>query len=86
MTISEWLRNKILRFLKIDTLTSSPNSQRLTYINNDEDIRVSQVMENKVWYVGQASEILNYYTGEMIFGYYKNPIYNRNERQYFFRS
>ena len=83
MTISEWLRNKILRFLKIDHLSESPNAQRLTYINSDDDIRISELLENKVWYVAKDSEILNYYTGEMVFGYYKNPIYNRNNRQWF---
>jgi len=83
MTLSEWVRNKLLRFLKIETLSSSPNAQRLTYINDDDSIREANLMENKCWYVGQASELLNYYTGQEVFGYFKNPIYNRNERNYF---
>lgn len=83
MTITEWLRNKILRFLKIEELSDNPNSERLTFINNNEEIRQSYVRECKVWYVGMASELLNYYTNRQNVGNVKNAIYNRNERNYF---
>lgn len=83
MTISEWLRQKILRFLKIETEAENPNSPRLTFISNDDEIQRNKVRECKVWYIGNSNEILNYYTGRETFGQAKNPIYNRNERNYF---
>lgn len=83
MTISEWIRNKIIRFLQIDKLSENPNSDRLVYISDDDEIQRVKVREAKIWYIGEASELLNYYTARESFGQAKNPNYNRNERNYF---
>ena len=83
MTLSEWLRTKILKFLKIEQLSENPNSQRLTYINDDDEIYQTEIQTMKIWYIGNSSELLNWYTGEMAFGYFKNPLYNRNNRNFF---
>jgi len=83
MTISEWLRSKILKFLKIEQLSNNPNNQRLTYISDDQQIFESEIQTAKIWYIGNSSELLNWYTGEMAFGFAKNPLYNRNERNFF---
>lgn len=83
MNIVEALKNKILRFLGIFRLSSNPNSERLTYINDDEAIRVSNIRANKTWYIGDGDELLNWYTNQQTYGWAKNPIYNRNRRQYF---
>lgn len=80
MTVKEWLKNKILRFLGIEHLSENPNSQRLTFISDNDDIIMAEIMENKTWYIGNSSELLNLYTGQEVFGYYKNPLYNRNSR------
>ena len=83
MTLSEWLRSKILKFLKIEQLPENPNSQRLTYINDNDQIYLTEIQTMKMWYIGNSSELLNWYTGEMAFGYAKNPLYNRNYRNFF---
>ena len=81
------LKEKIQKLLfgKKDSkqLSENPNSSRFTYINNEEAIRLTHLKEGKVWYLGDEDELLNYYTGEMIFGFNENPIYNRNDRQFF---
>lgn len=83
MTISDWIRAKILKFLKIEQLSENPNNQRLTYINNDEEIYLNEIRTWKVWYIGNSSELLNWYRGEMTFGFAKNILYNQNSRNYF---
>lgn len=83
MTVSEWLRSKILKFLKIDHLTNNPNDQRLTYISDDEEIYLTEMRTMKYFYIGNSSELLNWFTGEMAFGYAKNPLYNRNSSNRF---
>ena len=83
MTVSDWIRAKILKFLKIEQLSENPNNQRMVYINNDEEIYLNEVRTWKVWFIGNSSELLNWYTGEMAFGYAKNILYNRNTRNYF---
>lgn len=83
MTISEWIRNKILKFLKIEHLSENPNNQRLTYINDDEEIFLNEIRTWKVWYMANSSELLNWYRGEMTFGYAKNILYNENNRNFF---
>ena len=82
MDISEFIRQKILKFLKIEKIPN-PNSERLTFIQNDENVIVQQVRENKVWYYGDSNELLNFYTNQDLYGNYKEPIYNRNRREYF---
>ena len=82
MDISEFIRQKILKFLKIEKI-ANPNSERLTFIQNDENIKYQQVRENKVWYYGDSNELLNYYLNEDLYGNYREPIYNRNRRDYF---
>ena len=82
MTIKDWIRNKILGFLKLEQ-TSDPNSERLTYISNEEAIKVDEVRANRLWYLGDGNELLNFYTQKQAVGFNDNPIYNRNKRNYF---
>lgn len=83
MTISQWIKNKILKWLGFEHTQNNPNSERLTYINDDEMIYQNGIRENKMWYIGNASELLNYFTNRQIYGTYRNAIYDRNERQLF---
>ena len=41
MTIKEFIKNKILKFLGIERLSSNPNDERLTFISNDDEIKQS---------------------------------------------
>lgn len=80
MTLKERIRQKILNFLNLD---SNPNSDRYSFISNEENIKEQKLMENKVWYYGDSNELLNFYTNEQIYGNAREPIYNRNKRNYF---
>jgi len=83
MNVIEFLRQKALKILGLTKLNSNPNSERLTYINDDEAIRLSNITANRMWYIGDGDELLNWYTNQQTYGWAKNPIYNRNKRQYF---
>lgn len=83
MNVIDFLKNKVFRFLKLSKLNGDPNSERLTYISDDEAIRVANIRANMVWYLGDGDELLNWYTNQQTYGWAKNPIYNRNKRQYF---
>lgn len=83
MNIVDFIKNRVLKFLGFLKLSGDPNSERLTYINDDEAIRLSNIKANKVWYNGDGDELLNWYTNQQTYGWAKNPIYNRNRRQFF---
>lgn len=83
MRIVEFLKQKVLSKLGLIKLNGNPNSERLTYINDAEAIRLSNIKANKIWYLGDGDELLNWYTNQQTYGWAKNPIYNRNKRQYF---
>ena len=83
MNVVQFLKSKVLKHLKLIKLNGDPNSERLTYINDDEAIRVSNIKANKCWYLGDGDELLNWYTNQQTYGWAKNPIYNRNKRQFF---
>lgn len=83
MNVIELIRKKALKLLGLFKLNGDPNSERLTYINDDEAIRQSNIKANRIWYLGDGDELLNWYTNQQTYGWAKNPIYNRNKRQYF---
>lgn len=83
MTLLEWVRNKVYKLLGVQKLPGTPNDNRLTFISDDEAIRVEKIRANKVWYYGDADELLNYYTNQTAYGWLANPIYNRNNRNMF---
>ena len=83
MNVFEKLRCKVLKQLGLYKLNSDPNSERLTYINDDEAIRISNIRANRYWYIGDGDELLNWYTNQQTYGWASNPIYNRNKRLFF---
>lgn len=83
MNVIEKIRAKVLKILGLYKLDFDPNSERLTYINDDEAIRLSNIKANKTWYLGDGDELLNWYTNQQTYGWADNPIYNRNKRMYF---
>ena len=42
MTIKDWIKKKILSFLGLEQLSESPNDKRLTYISNDDDLKIEE--------------------------------------------
>lgn len=83
MNILEKIKQTIMKFLGLSRLTDNPNSERLTYISDDEAIRRSNIKANRIWYLGDGDELLNWYTNQQTYGWAENPIYNRNKRHYF---
>lgn len=83
MNVIEAIKRKILKYLGVEKLSESPNSERLTYISNENDIVRQNLNEYKTWYVGSSDELLNYYTNEQTYGNAREPIYNRNRKNYF---
>lgn len=83
MNIVERIRQKVLRFLRLDHLAGDPNSERLTYISDPNDLKSQTIAEARVWYLGDGNELLNYYTNEENHGNQDNSTYNRNRANYF---
>ena len=83
MNVFQWIKNKVYKLLGIQKLMGSPNDNRLTYINDDEKIRITKIHEAKVWYIGDSSELLNFYTNQQTYGWAANLMYNRNNMNMF---
>lgn len=83
MNVLDWIREKILKFLKIEHLADNPTGDRYAFISDAEAIRMDKLKEAKLWYCGDDSELLNFYTDNKVYDYNKNPLYNRNKQNYF---
>jgi len=83
MNVLDKIKSVVMRALGLAKLNGDPNSERLVYINDDEAIRLSNIRANRYWYIGDADELLNWYTNQQTYGWAQNPIYNRNKRQFF---
>ena len=83
MTLMEKIRQRILKFLKIDKLNDNPNSDRYTFLGSKDEVIRAKVQEFKVWYYGNSNELLNFYTAQDVYGNVRNPIYNRDKMNYF---
>lgn len=83
MVLSQYIKNKINNFVGYAKEVSNPHSDRLTFISDDELVRLQKQKEWKIWYMGDSDELLNYYTGKMIYGFNENPIFNRNNKNFF---
>lgn len=85
ITPTEYIRKKALGMLGLIGSDISPNdrAERLTFINDEADIKLSRLREYNVWYSGDSDELLNFYTRSNAIDYNQNPIYNRNKRSYF---
>lgn len=84
MNLLEWTKNKLKSWIGSGIeLHDNPTNQTYMFINDTKAIRDLEVMEDFVWYSGSGSQLLNFYTSSMVREYYKNPIYNKNMRNYF---
>ena len=83
MTLKDFILKKILRRQGAQRLDSNPNSDRLTFISDNDNIKLDEIQACKTWYIGNGNELLNFYTQRQAIGFAKNPIYNRNRRNYF---
>lgn len=83
MTIFDKIKQRILKYLGVEKLDGNPNSDRFTFINDENTIKRQKVDECRIWYVGDSDELQNYYTNRDLSGNAKEPIYNRNKPNYF---
>jgi hypothetical protein len=83
MKLIDLIKKRILKFLGLEKLSENPYSERLTFIQDNENIELQQLREYKTWYLGSADELLNFYTNEELYGNAREPIYNRNRQNYF---
>lgn len=80
-----FLRNKTLEISGLITTDENPESRarRLTFINNIRAIQQVKLDGYNVWYAGDADDLLNYYTRSDVIEFNYDPIYNRNNKSYF---
>ena len=83
MTLTQKIKNRILKFLGLEHLSDNPNSSRYTFINDDETVKRQATEEYKIWYVGNSDELQNFYTNRDLSGNAREPIYNRNKPNYY---
>ena len=55
MNIFEKIKMVTFKVLGLKKLPTTPNNDRLTFINNDQKIQIAKWREFKVWYYGDAS-------------------------------
>lgn len=85
MTIFNYLRQKALGMSGLMTSNIDPHVRdaRLTYVNNIYNITQEKIRAYNVWYGGDSDELLNYYTRAMAMDFNTDPIYQRNNKSYF---
>lgn len=83
VSIFDFIKRLVNKLRRGERLAEAPDSERLTFINDAENLQRQAVEEYRVWYRGDSNELLNYYTNQELYGNAREPIYNRNRRQYF---
>lgn len=85
ITVKEYVRRKALGLLGLIDSTIDPRirEERLTFVNDINEIQKDKLKEYNVWYAGDADELLNFYTRTNVIDYNTDPLYNRNKKSYF---
>ena len=83
MRFKEWLRKKILSKVGLVKYESTPDDDRITFINDEARLTKQRVEEYNVWYWGDSDELLNYYTHQNTLEYNYEPWHSRNKQEYF---
>ena len=85
ITVKEYIRRKALGILGLIDSNIDPRirEDRLTFVNDINEILKDKLKEYNVWYAGDADELLNFYTRANTIEYNYDPIYNRNKKSYF---
>lgn len=58
-------------------------AERMTYINNINEIIQDKLRAYNIWYAGDGDELLNFYTRMNNIDFNVDPLYNRNNKSYF---
>lgn len=85
VTVKEYIRRKALGLLGLIDSNIDPRTrdERLTFVNNINEIQRNKIKEYNIWYTGDADELLNFYTRASSIDYNTDPLYNRNKKSYF---
>lgn len=85
ITVKEYVRRKALGLLGLLDSSIDPRvrEDRLTFVNDINEILKDKLKEYNVWYAGDADELLNFYTRANTIDYNTDPLYNRNKKSYF---
>ena len=85
ITVKEYIRRKALGLLGLIDSSIDPRTraERLTFVNDIDEITKDKLKEYNVWYTGDADELLNYYTRANTIELNYDPLYNRNKKSYF---
>ena len=85
ITVKEYVRRKALGLLGLIESNIDPRTreERLTFVNDINEILEDKLKEYNVWYAGDADELLNFYTRANTIDYNTDPLYNRNKKSYF---
>lgn len=88
MTVKEYIRRKALGLLGLIDSGVDPRvrDERLTFVNNINEVVKNKIKEYNVWYTGDADELLNFYTRACSIDYNTDPLYNRNKKSYFWST
>ena len=85
ITVKEYVRRKALGLLGLIDSSIDPRvrEERLTFVNDINEVLEDKLKEYNVWYAGDADELLNFYTRANMIDYNTDPLYNRNKKSYF---
>ena len=85
ITVKEYIRRKALGLLGLIESDIDPRirADRLTFVNDINEIQKDKLKEYNIWYTGDADELLNFYTRASTIDYNTDPLYNRNKKSYF---
>lgn len=85
ITAKEYVRRKALGLLGLIDSSVDPRTreERLTFVNDINEVLKDKLKEYNVWYAGDADELLNFYTRANVIDYNTDPLYNRNKKSYF---
>ena len=83
ITVKEYVRRKALGLLGLIESNIDPRTreERLTFVNDINEILEDKLKEYNVWYAGDADELLNFYTRANTIDYNTDPLYNRNKKR-----
>lgn len=81
MNALEWVKNKIFGISGNQPVNE--NVERDLFISDTDEVAMQNAKQCKIWYGGNANDLLSYYTEFEMKGWAKNPIYNRNLRNSF---
>ena len=83
MTVFEHIRARVLKLLGLVKYDKAPDADRLTFINDSEQVAKMKLREYNVWYDGDGDELLNFYTKSNLIDFNYEPFYMRNKKNYF---